>query len=137
MFCIFTLIRSLLMPSRSDYWLCWEWLWGWSSPFTWEESSRCRKHPRLTNLLNRRRSRQQAPTPEPAKQPAGTATATFGNGCFWCTEAVFQRLKGVKTVVSGYSGGSVKNPTYQSGLYRHDRPRRGDPDHLRPEGDLL
>ena len=51
--------------------------------------------------------------PEPAEQPAGSATATFGNGCFWCTEAVFQRLKGVKTVASGYSGGSVKNPTYQ------------------------
>ena len=42
-----------------------------------------------------------------------TATATFGNGCFWCTEAVFQRLKGVKTVVSGYSGGHVKHPTYR------------------------
>jgi peptide-methionine (S)-S-oxide reductase len=48
---------------------------------------------------------------EPA--PAGMATATFGNGCFWCTEAVFQRLKGVHSVVSGYSGGSVKNPTYR------------------------
>ena len=50
----------------------------------------------------------------PTRGTAGrTATATFGNGCFWCTEAVFQRLKGVKTVVSGYSGGSVKNPTYR------------------------
>ena len=49
----------------------------------------------------------------PADKPAETETATFGNGCFWCTEAVFQRLKGVKTVVSGYSGGSVKNPTYR------------------------
>ena len=38
--------------------------------------------------------------------------ATFGSGCFWCTEAVFQQLKGVKTVVSGYSGGRTKNPTY-------------------------
>jgi len=38
--------------------------------------------------------------------------ATFGNGCFWCTEAVFSRLKGVQSVKSGYSGGSVKNPTY-------------------------
>ena len=50
---------------------------------------------------------------DPAKPPPGTATATFGNGCFWCTEAVFQRLKGVKTVVSGFSGGHVKNPTYR------------------------
>jgi peptide-methionine (S)-S-oxide reductase len=52
-------------------------------------------------------------TLEPAKEPAGMAKATFGNGCFWCTEAVFQRLKGVHHVVSGFSGGSVKNPTYQ------------------------
>jgi peptide-methionine (S)-S-oxide reductase len=48
-----------------------------------------------------------------AEVPAGMATATFGAGCFWCTEAVFQRLKGVKSVVSGYSGGTVKNPSYQ------------------------
>jgi len=40
-------------------------------------------------------------------------TATFGTGCFWCTEAVFQQLKGVKKVSSGYSGGHVKNPTYK------------------------
>ena len=39
--------------------------------------------------------------------------ATFGSGCFWCTEAVFQQLKGVKSVVSGYSGGRTKNPTYK------------------------
>ena len=38
------------------------------------------------------------------------AIATFGNGCFWCTEAIFQQLKGVETVVSGYTGGQVKNP---------------------------
>lgn len=40
-------------------------------------------------------------------------TATFGSGCFWCTEAVFQQLRGVKAAVSGYSGGSVQNPTYE------------------------
>lgn len=45
--------------------------------------------------------------------PAKTETATFGNGCFWCTEAVFQQVKGVISVVSGYSGGSVENPTYK------------------------
>lgn len=39
--------------------------------------------------------------------------ATFGNGCFWCTEAIFQDLKGVQSAVSGYSGGQVENPTYK------------------------
>jgi len=41
------------------------------------------------------------------------AVATFGNGCFWCTEAIFQQLKGVKTVLPGYTGGEVKNPSYK------------------------
>jgi len=40
-------------------------------------------------------------------------TTTLGSGCFWCTEAVFQQLKGVETVVSGYSGGHVENPSYK------------------------
>ena len=39
--------------------------------------------------------------------------ATFGGGCFWCTEAIFKRLAGVEKVVSGYCGGSVENPTYE------------------------
>ena len=39
--------------------------------------------------------------------------AIFGGGCFWCTEAVFQRLKGVEAVVSGYAGGGVANPSYE------------------------
>ena len=43
----------------------------------------------------------------------GLLTATFGSGCFWCTEAVFQRVDGVEKVVSGYMGGSVKNPSYR------------------------
>lgn len=41
------------------------------------------------------------------------AVITLGGGCFWCTEAVFQRLKGVDTVISGYMGGTVKNPSYR------------------------
>lgn len=40
--------------------------------------------------------------------------ATFGGGCFWCVEAVIQRLKGVEKVVSGYAGGQTKNPDYRS-----------------------
>lgn len=42
-----------------------------------------------------------------------TDTATFGAGCFWCVEAVFQRLEGVLKVTSGYSGGHIENPTYE------------------------
>lgn len=69
----------------------------------------------------------------PAERSAGTsgpaekaehklARATFGGGCFWCSEAVFERIKGVKSVVSGYAGGRVPNPTYEmvcSGLTGH------------------
>ncbi len=40
--------------------------------------------------------------------------ATFGGGCFWCVEAIFQNLRGVEKVVSGYSGGKVPNPTYRA-----------------------
>jgi peptide-methionine (S)-S-oxide reductase len=43
----------------------------------------------------------------------GLDIATFGAGCFWCVEAVFQGLEGVEKVVSGYSGGTVKNPSYK------------------------
>ena len=39
--------------------------------------------------------------------------ATFGSGCFWCTEAVFERVDGVVNVVSGYAGGYMENPTYK------------------------
>jgi len=49
-------------------------------------------------------------TPE---QLAGTEMATFAGGCFWCTEAVFERVQGVKQVISGYAGGTEKNPTYE------------------------
>jgi peptide-methionine (S)-S-oxide reductase len=38
---------------------------------------------------------------------------TLGNGCFWCTEAIFQTVKGVKSVTSGYMGGDIANPTYE------------------------
>ncbi|MDY0084436.1 MAG: peptide-methionine (S)-S-oxide reductase MsrA [Bacteroidales bacterium] len=49
-------------------------------------------------------------------------TITLGAGCFWCTEAVFQQIKGVVSVTSGYSGGKISNPTYRevsSGLTGH------------------
>ncbi|MGE3819479.1 MAG: peptide-methionine (S)-S-oxide reductase MsrA [Isosphaeraceae bacterium] len=69
---------------------------------------------------------KDAPATEPEKEKAAAKpkieVATLGGGCFWCTEAVFERLKGVKQVVSGYSGGHVPNPTYEmvcSGLTGH------------------
>lgn len=40
-------------------------------------------------------------------------TATFAGGCFWCTEAIFKRLKGVKSVLPGYTGGKIESPTYE------------------------
>lgn len=60
-----------------------------------------------------------------ASKPQAMSTeqqATFGSGCFWCTEAVFLAVKGVSKVESGYSGGTVKNPTYKevcTGLTGH------------------
>jgi peptide-methionine (S)-S-oxide reductase len=43
----------------------------------------------------------------------GHAVATFAGGCFWCMEAVFQRIEGVLSITSGYSGGTTPNPTYE------------------------
>ncbi len=63
---------------------------------------------------------KEAPMPEnfPVLEPeddglVGPQLATFGTGCFWCTEAVFAQMTGVEKVVSGYSGGRVVNPTYE------------------------
>lgn len=52
----------------------------------------------------------------PAKMPAvpeGAETATLGGGCFWCIEAAYRQIDGVISATSGYSGGKVKNPTYE------------------------
>ncbi|MFM1769457.1 MAG: peptide-methionine (S)-S-oxide reductase MsrA [Verrucomicrobiota bacterium] len=64
------------------------------------------------------------PPATPPPQPAAPAleTATLGAGCFWCVEAVFERLPGVKSVTSGYTGGRTANPTYEdicTGLTGH------------------
>ena len=50
----------------------------------------------------------------PVQNPSGMMTAYFGAGCFWVEEAMFEDLKGVKQVVSGYSGGSVEKPSYEA-----------------------
>jgi peptide-methionine (S)-S-oxide reductase len=59
--------------------------------------------------------------PKEVKEP-NYKVAMFGGGCFWCTEALFSQLKGVKKVVSGFSGGTVPNPSYNevcTGLTGH------------------
>lgn len=63
-----------------------------------------------------------AQTSTSTKMNAQLETATLGSGCFWCTEAFFLPVKGIESVVSGYSGGKVKNPTYRevcTGLTGH------------------
>ena len=52
-------------------------------------------------------------TPPSNPDSANLETVTLGSGCFWCTEAMFQNLRGVKSAVSGYSGGKTPNPTYE------------------------
>jgi peptide-methionine (S)-S-oxide reductase len=51
--------------------------------------------------------------PETNAVPKNLETATFGGGCFWCAEAVFQRIPGVKSVTSGFAGGTTPNPSYE------------------------
>ena len=55
----------------------------------------------------------QAAPVEKAAMPANAQTITLGGGCFWCLEAVFEELKGVSSVTSGYAGGHVANPDYE------------------------
>lgn len=54
-----------------------------------------------------------SPSSNSIKWSGQTEVAVFGSGCFWCTEAVYEHVPGVKRVVSGYTGGHVKNPTYR------------------------
>ena len=69
----------------------------------------------LTTLLSCAQTPKKTTNMTNTTIPAGiqTETATFGEGCFWCTEAFFQRLEGVLQVKSGYGGGFVNNPTYE------------------------
>ena len=56
---------------------------------------------------------QNMNTPDSLKTTNATELATFAGGCFWCVEAIFQRLDGVKSVTSGYTGGKTVNPSYE------------------------
>lgn len=69
---------------------------------------------KTTNTTKSMNSIEKNQNPSPQLDSENSIdTATFGAGCFWCVEAVFQRLEGVMSVKSGYSGGSVKNPSYK------------------------
>ena len=76
----------------------------------------------LTVFFSCQNTAQQAPqqqkiaNADPVEVPIenGMAKAYFASGCFWCVEAIYESVKGVDEVISGYSGGHTKNPTYQS-----------------------
>jgi peptide-methionine (S)-S-oxide reductase len=68
---------------------------------------------RINEIFSERNNNVQSSNESEPSRQSTTALATLGSGCFWCTEAIFQRTKGVVKVVSGYSGGWVKNPTYK------------------------
>jgi peptide-methionine (S)-S-oxide reductase len=59
------------------------------------------------------RDERAAPAPSPAAERPGMSRATFAGGCFWCMEPPFEKLRGVVSVTSGYTGGPEKNPTYE------------------------
>lgn len=65
----------------------------------------------LTFITCRSQDQNKKTTIEMEKE--GLEIATLGAGCFWCVEAVFSELKGVESVISGYTGGNVKNPSYK------------------------
>jgi peptide-methionine (S)-S-oxide reductase len=72
----------------------------------------------MTTLACTRREQSHTTVPvaehlQVSSNQMNNETAIFGNGCFWCTEALFQQLEGVSSVQSGYSGGHVENPTYE------------------------
>ena len=71
----------------------------------------CAQKSSKTNNLNSSNDKMTNETDHP--NSGATETATFANGCFWCTEAIFEELNGVISATSGYTAGHVKNPTYK------------------------
>jgi len=66
-----------------------------------------------SNAQNEKTIAKQTGSTSMEQNEGNLETATFGAGCFWCVEAIFEEVKGVKTVVAGYAGGHVENPTYK------------------------
>jgi peptide-methionine (S)-S-oxide reductase len=75
--------------------------------------SSCAQKNNSNNKKISKMNTQASPIENNGSTPLSYETATFGTGCFWCTEAIFQQLEGVEKVTSGYSGGTVANPTYE------------------------
>ncbi|HLG41586.1 MAG TPA: peptide-methionine (S)-S-oxide reductase MsrA [Chitinophagaceae bacterium] len=80
--------------------------------------SSCAQNPQAsTNLKNNNNTAMNntsaITSQEKPQNTTATDTATFANGCFWCTEAIFEQLDGVISATSGYTGGTVANPTYK------------------------
>ncbi len=69
--------------------------------------------PKESNFEQAKKSMEETSVKATSTVPGATEVATFANGCFWCTEAIFEQLDGVISAVSGYTGGQVKNPTYK------------------------
>ena len=67
----------------------------------------------LTACGQQKQKKEIPSTPLLKSKSMHTEIITLGNGCFWCTEAIFQQVKGVNKVTSGYSGGHVENPSYE------------------------
>jgi peptide-methionine (S)-S-oxide reductase len=67
----------------------------------------------LAFLLLMIAARVSSAEPHPGHSPSTFERATFGGGCFWCLEALFQTIDGVKSVTSGFAGGTVANPSYE------------------------
>src|SRR5262245_4665352 len=80
--------------------------------------SSCAQNSSTTKSSNEKHSNTMDNTSAAATKDAATTsvttdTATFANGCFWCTEAIFEELEGVISATSGYTGGKTENPTYK------------------------
>jgi peptide-methionine (S)-S-oxide reductase len=82
-------------------------LWGCESRSEFDGVSR------VFEEVARVNADEDRPGPQPPLPNSEPAVATFGEGCFWCVEAVFQELEGVLAVKSGYTGGFVERPTYE------------------------
>jgi peptide-methionine (S)-S-oxide reductase len=73
----------------------------------------------VASLLAQAQGKPSASGAAPASTPAVTAKATFAGGCFWCVESDFDKLPGVISTTSGYTGGNVANPTYEQVSAKH------------------